>query len=363
MTKGEKELVAGLPYINNVRIIGLTIAINLVLAFVFFFGRTIYFNDLVVDAAICGTTTSLINVFFASYAIRKLRQQKTLPEEVPISKFMQALPKNPFLVAVIFALVFALIMIAVSFLLVRFFNISLLAFEGFLIWKVLYSSVLSAKIMEFAILRFVQPDLRNDEVPEAEPTSNLGSETDTDGQTSKTTTPVEIKNPLPNARTAGNVFNTVINDFGFNIVVGLLLGSVFIVDGRMIIEPTTREGVIVTAIVFGFIVVWRMVYPVAKSMYELRTEGKLPYEGGKNRFLEHVPLSPLKYSSVFILPIMVAAVVFFGLVFYAFQFESLDFLQFFIIRTVFVSLLTKPVVKLTIARYAYRSDSSEPDRS
>ena len=39
------------------------------------------------------------------------------------------------------------------------------------------------------------------------------------------------------------------------------------------------------------------------------------------------------------------------LVFAIFEFETLDFFQFFIIRTLYVTLLTKPVVQFAILRY------------
>ena len=64
-----------------------------------------------------------------------------------------------------------------------------------------------------------------------------------------------------------------------------------------------------------------------------------------------IPFSPMKFALILIVPIIVFAfLVFWGIMFF-FGFEEVNFFQFWIIRLIFITLLTKPVVNLAILRY------------
>lgn len=322
---------AGLPYINNLPLVLITVGINLLMAFVFFFGQEITFERFWLDAVVCAVTSTIICVVFVYLMVNRRRRQGALPREVPQSPLTQRLPKNPALFILIVAIVCALLMALVATVVVRFFEIQTYTFARFVVWKVIYSFVLSAKLIELAILRFVQPDCAPENAP-----AQTGSET--------------VKDPLPRRETFLNLFNTVVNDFGFNMLVGLLLGGTVVYEKNVVIAPTTRSGIIVGGLVLGVILTLRMVRPVFKSISNLRDAGGLPPLEKRNPLVAWLPAKPTGFALALMPLIMVisAAVLWAALTF--FGFETLNFFQYFIVRTLYVTLLTKPVVLLAVLR-------------
>ena len=123
---------------------------------------------------------------------------------------MQKLPRNPGLLIIILAVLFSVLMVVLSNFVIWFYDIQTYTFPRFAVWKVVYSTILSAKILEVIVLRLVQPDCAKEGDPE---------------QTGEDT----IKNPLPRMESFKNLFNTVVDDFGFNMIVGLLFGGTIVV--------------------------------------------------------------------------------------------------------------------------------------
>lgn len=322
----------GLPYINSARWILFVALLNLIMAFCFQFGRPITKEVVLLDAAICGITTSFINVAYGNYAIRRLRRAGELPKVVAQSRMMQKLPKNPILLMVILAVFFSMIMVMASNVIIWFYHIQTYAFPQFAVWKVIYSTILSAKILEVVVLRFVQADCAKQDEPEQN-----GEET--------------IKNPLPKAESFQNLFNTIVDDFGFNMLIGLLFGGTILVGQDVVLLATTRSGIVISAFILGVIVTFRMVFPVAKNIRQQYEAGMLSKLPQKIPIIASIPRKPIHFTLVLLVPIVVLSIVVFWSVLTFFGFEELNFFQFFVIRMLFVTLLTKPVINLAALCY------------
>ncbi len=325
-------LSAGLPYIDNLRIVLLTIAINAIAAFVFFWGRPLTFWGIMADAGICGIVTSFINVFVVSARIGELRSLGRLPKNVPLNRLIALMPKNPLGFAVTLGAVFGLLSPLFNAFVIRFYEIETFTFARFAVWRSIYTCVLSVKIVELAILRYVQPDCAS-----ASDAPQWGTEA--------------VRDPLPRASTFKQWFDTVTDDFGFNLLVGLLLGGTIVRDHSVIIPPTTLDGIAISASILGVIVTARMAYPVAKSMRDARECGGLPISVARNPRIVWIPYSPAKFAALLLLPVVGLSLLTFWGVLTFFGFKTLNFFQFFFIRMLFISLLTKPVVKLAVLRY------------
>ena len=306
--------------------------INLAAVFIFLFPKPLTYWNVLLDACICGILTSFIDVFIVRNRIQKLRSLGRLPMEIPQSRLMMKMPKNPLLLSLIFGVVFGLLAALLNALIMQFYAIEIFTFARFAVWRILYSSALSVKIVEFAILRYSQPDLVS--------TSSMvqqGTE--------------KVKDPLPRISTFKQWFNTITDDFGFNLLFGLMLGGTIIRDHNVIIPPTTLSGIAVSALILGAIVTARMAYPIAKSMRDAREAGTLPIAEKANALVHWIPYSPVKFALILLLPIMGTSYAVFWAVLSFFGFEVLNFFQFFVIRILYISLLTKPVVRLAVIRY------------
>ncbi|MEA4897284.1 hypothetical protein ACH6CV_08835 [Bacillota bacterium Meth-B3] len=323
---------AGLPYIDNIPIILLTAIINLAVAFIFYYGRSLTLGGILADAGICGITTSLIDVFIVRFMVGRLRAQGRLPREAPQSRLMQKLPKHPLPLALVFGAVFAMLAPLFNAFVIRFFHIEAFTFARFAVWRVIYTTLLSAKIVELAILRYVQPDCAR-----ASDAQQKGAQ--------------PVKNPLPRMSTFKEWFDTVRNDFGLNMLLGLALGGTIIRDQHVVIPPTTRAGIVISASILGAIVTVSMAYPIARNMRAARTAGALPVAQAENRWVGWMPASPALFALTLLVPIMIVAALAFWAVFTFFGFEDMNFFQYFVIRLLFTTLLTKPTVNLAILRY------------
>ena len=331
-SSGDSKWSVGLPYIDNIPIILLTALINLAVAFIAYYGRPLTLGDILVDAGICGMTTSLIDVFIVHFMVGRLRAQGRLPREAPQSRLMRRLPRHPLALALVFGAVFALFTPLLNALVIRFFHIDTFTFARFAVWRVIYTTLLSTKIVELAVLRYVQPDCaRASDAPQ------LGAQ--------------PVKNPLPRMSTFKEWFNAIRNDFGLNMLIGLALGGTIVRDQHVVIVPTTRAGIVISASILGVIVTASMAYPIARSMRAARTTGALPTAQAENRWVGWLPASPALFALALLVPIMLIASLKFWAVFTFFGFEDMNFFQYFVIRMLFTTLLTKPVVNLAILRY------------
>lgn len=332
MGQKREKWSAGLPYIDNAWLVLLTVVINMAVVFIFFFGRRIILQDILIDACICGITTSFIDVPLVLCRIRRLRARGRLPREVPVCVPMMKLPRRPLPLSLLFALLFGVITPLCNLIMIRFYEVTAFPLFRFAVWRAIYTCFLSIKIVEFAIYRYVQPDCRGDTEEEQH-----GSET--------------VKDPIPRISTFRHWFNTVTDDFGFNMAFGLLLGGTIVRDHNVVIPPASRDGIALSAFITGLILTARMVYPIARKMKEGRESGALPLAPRRNGWMTWLPSSPALFSLALLLPITISALVVFWSVFSFFDFDVLNFFQFFVIRVLFVTFLSRLVVKLALTRF------------
>ena len=284
------------------------------------------------DAAVCGVTTSLLSVFYVYFKMKKLRLTGKLPASVPKSWFMVHLPKSPFGLSLVYSLLFMILTPLITELIMWFYDINTYRLLPFVIWKVAYSGFLSAKVIELTILRFVQKDICHPDDP-----PQKGD--------------VVVKNPLPGLSSFKKLFDTVTTDFGFNMLLGLVLGGTVIIDYNVVIVPITHAGVLISGVMIGLIVTGLMVYPIIRQIYDARQKGELPPPFKHNKIFSKLPEKPGLLSLTLIPFMVIFSPLVFWLVFAIFDFETLNFFQFFVIRTIYVTLLTKPVVQFAILRY------------
>ncbi len=332
-----KKLFVGLPYLNNVWVITLTVVINLACAFIFF-GRPIVLFDVLADLFICGIITSFINVYAVRYLLDKASQRGEIPADVPASPFMMHLPKNPFALALLFALCFGLIMVLISWLLILFFEITEFRFVPFLVWKIIYSCVLSAVIIEYVIFRFVQSDCLDRKTVTYEGTEN-------------------VKNPLPRMSTFRTVFDSVVANLGMNLTFGLLFGGVVIQGTSVLIKPTLGSSIWISGIFFGILTCAMGVAPVVNATNEqilsrLATNGSAAEDSfiPKNRGLSWMPKSKVGLTLFMCIPVSIISAVCLSLVAWIFGFDELNFYQFTIVITAWGMLAARFITKIVLAR-------------
>ena len=328
--KENETAVSGLPYLNNLKVILLTVAVNALCVIFFYHDTEISIKGILFDSAICGLTTSLINVCIVWVFLRRLRRDGKLPAQVPQNKLVSLLPRRPIPLAMLFGLLFAVITPLVSILMIRFYQIEKFSFLPFLVWKIIYSFVLSALLLELTVLRLAQPDCAKPGDPPQCGTS-------------------VVRNPLPKLSALKSWFQTVTADFGFNMLTGFIWGSTYIVDRTVMIAPATLAGIGVSSVIMGVIVAIRMVYPVAKNVRSGCADA--PRLEKRNALIALIPASPALFALAMTLPVILLAYATLFSILTLFDFQVLNFFQFFIIRALFVGLLTKGMVKLAIFRY------------
>ena len=332
MTNHKQQTLNGLPYVNTWQGLVITLAVNLLIAIALWLLGWISRDSLILDALICGATTSIISVAVIYPKIRKIRMEGGLPRQVPENRWLQKLPRKPVPLTIALSILFAVFMGCLSVAVVWFFEIKTFTPLRFLVWKLAYSLVLSVKLADLVILRLMQPDCMQPDQPEQTGTA-------------------AIRNPLPRKETIRNLFNTITDDFGFNMIMGLIFGGTLLVEGHnVLITATTRSGIVIGGLILGFILSLRMVYPVTKTIRTSRDAGQLP-PFDKRTWIARLPEKPFLLMLVLMLPIMVISAAVLWAVLTFFGFDILNFFQYFIVRTIYVSLLTKPVTQLIVLRY------------
>lgn len=330
MQKQSNRLIV-LPYLNRWPILAGVALINVIFALLpALWGLS--HASILQDAAICGATTALICTYASWSALKKAGARGELPTQVPISPLLQKMPASPLGFSLVSAGAAMVAMPLLTELLLRFYAIKSYSLLRFAVWKVAYSCVLAAKMTELIILRFTQPDCA--------PT----------GKQPQTGSAV-VKNPLPQGHYFKNLFNTVSADFGFNLILGLLLGGTQIKDTHVVLLPTTRQGIVMSGLILGIIVTFRMAYPIAKQIFASAI-APAPAALKCLGCIKRLPQTPFGFSLALLPAVMLVSPFVFWLAFALFDFRQLDFFQFFIVRSLYVWLITKPVLKLAILRKA-----------
>ena len=333
------QKTSGLPYVNRPTTIALTLLINVACVLLSFgFRKSITESNFLINIFICGFLTTVLDVLFARLYIRRLRRAGKLPPVVPASRLVRLLPRNGAALVALLGAFFGFASYGVNWALIRFFAIEQFALWRIVVWQALFACALSSVVMQRVVLRMVQPDCAP-----AEQSKQRGE--------------VEILIPLPRFDALKRWFNTVTSDFGFNLLVGLLLGGVAIREHNVIIYPTKLSGIGFSSLILSILVLLRMAYPVCTSIAGMRSRGELPVVQRASPLLRALPLSPLKLTLALApLVILLSYGALWG-VMTLFDFQELHFFQYFIIRTIYVAILTKAYVALMVARYR------QPDRA
>lgn len=321
-----------LPYLNNLAGVLVICAINIPLVFLFRHGKELQLFHLLWDAAICGMITALTSLWYARWAVNSQRAAGNLPAQVPLSPFMQRLPRNLFLLILMTGVAASALLTLITFVLIRFFPETEFTFWRFLVWKIIHATILAALMIEFGILRYVQPDCARPEDPPQQ-----GEQT--------------VRNPLPRREILGQFYNSVTADVGMNALVGLLLGGTAIQGSQVIIYGVEQSGVWISGLVLGLIVSFLMVRPTLAGTRQVALAGGLPPPERPSRLMAALPEKPWILTGVLVLPIMIVSAVSLWGVLRFFGFVTLHFFQFFVIRTAYVRLLSKAVQALAYHRY------------
>lgn len=225
----------GLPYINNGRAVFITLLINLAFAFAFCYPDGITFKGAMLDAAFSGVSTTAIDMALIYAQMKRMRRMGTLPMEVPENRFMQRLPKNPVALGAVYAVAFAALSLGISWAILSFFGIRQMGFLEWAIYKLVFVTLLSVKIVEYCIFRYIQPDW-------------AGS-----GACAKSHEPL-VRNPLPRFATLKAVYGSVSANLAMGFILGTAFGGVKLVEGSaVLIYPTTTASIPITGLIFGLI--------------------------------------------------------------------------------------------------------------
>ncbi len=316
-----------LPYIDNARTVSLTLLLNLLLSWLFRLDRygTL---DIVVDAVICALLTVVIDIAVVWRGVRKAKVAGTVPAEVPISRPMMLLPKTPLGLIAVFGLLFAVLCAVVNFAVFSWYGFESWTFGQFLLYKLVYSLVLSERIVSLGILRLVQPDCRESDDEHASPNVQ------------------PVKNPLPSLSGVQELFSTVAANLALQLFFNPYLDRYTIGGDRSIIA----EAVIGSAVTC-FIVVGMM----AKTLDMARANGE--FNVPSNRLLMFFPKNRWLFALWCTLAAApIAAVVFVGL-FRFYGFESWTFYEFFWVKIAYLTVLSKVLVSFSLRRF------TQPDLS
>jgi len=339
MNNQNKQTMNGLPYTNTWQSILITLVINLIVTLILYLLNIINKSTFVTDAFFCGFISTLVSVAVAYPQMKRLRMSGALPSVVEEGHILQKLPRNPILLSLALGVLFALLMGVFAFLVRWFFEIEDITPLRFLVWKLVYATILSIKMTELVVLRLVQPDCSLPGEPK-----QIGT--------------AIVRNPLPRKDTFSDLLRTITDDFGFNLLSGLIFGSTVVKGHTVTISPTTRDGIIIGGIVLGMILTLRMVYPVAKSIYAQQNAGVLP-RMDKSTFLSKLPYRPGLFALILLVPVMLLSAGTLWCVLTFFGFTELSFFQFYIIRSIYVSLLLKVVILIAVRRYSQPSEGHQ----
>ncbi len=311
-----------LPYVDNARTISLTLLLNLLLPWIFRLDRY-GVRDIVVDAVICAILTVAIDVVIVWRGVRKARAAGAVPKEVPVSKFMMRLPKTPLGLIAVFGIFFTVLCAGFNYSVFTWYGFESWTFGQFLLYKLVYSLILSERIVSLSILRLVQPDCRESDADHASPTIQ------------------PVKNPLPSLSGIQEIFSMVSANLALQLLFNPYIGQYTVGGDRSIIAEGIIGSVITCFIVVGMI---------AKTLEIARANGefdKIP----PNRWLVFLPKNRWIFALLCSLVAAPVAVAIFVGLFRFYGFESWTFYEFFWIKIAYLTVLSNILVAFSMRRF------------
>jgi hypothetical protein len=323
-----------LPYLNNTAVILITMAVNLGILFITGWSQSFDLMFVLIDGASCGVVTALLDVFLIRHYVDIAKKNRSLPTNLPVNRFMMRLPKHTYLFAALCALFLGLLTPLLNSIIFNYYEFETLSLAQMLVLKLIYSYFLSAKTVELAIFRFVQPDLTG-QLPD---------------QTTATATPA--RHSAPRVTYFQQLFNNWMTDFGLNMFRGLIIGTTTVTsDNYVLIAPTLLRSVDTTGLISGVIVTFMTVPSVSREIIYSIDSGKTRPLTESNPYVAWLPKNRWLLTVVLCLPIIVLTTIVYYVVMSFFGFESLSFFQFFFIRIAYTTMLVKVLVPLIMFRY------------
>ncbi len=335
----------GLPYIDNAKAVLITLAVNLGCVFLFNWPDGIGHAGVIWDSLFCAAITTAVDLRIVHTGLKKLRAAGAMPAQVPVSGPMQKLPRHPLALGLIYAVAFGLLTAGANAAILWFFDIRAMAFAPWLVYKAVYALVLSVKITEFCIFRYIQPDWAQAE--EAQ-----GAAPGAPATPGALTGP--IRNPLPKVRIFKEMYAAITGNIALNIIIGSLLGGVAArADGSVVILPTTAAGVPITGLVFGLILGILVTRGVVASMDATIIAASPPTgleHATANKWLTRMPKGRAALTGLVCLCVMAFSAVALRAVMALFDIAVLNFYQFTALITVYAAMLGKPLSALLVRR-------------
>ena len=328
-----------LPYVDNVKAVLITIVINLGVVFIFFWPDGVTFANVIMDSLICAIITTAINMTIIYFRMKKMRNEGLMPGRVPESPFMQKLPKNPFALGVIYAIGFGAVITGINALVLWFFEMPEMAFVPWMIYKLIYTTLLSIKIAEFCIFRYVQPDWAKLKGP------SMKQEAGEDH--------APVKNPIPKVSMIKEIYGSVTANLAMNIIIGTALGGVVIgANYEVIVYPTTVQGIPITGLVFGFICGSLTTNGVLKSMKGtiLAAGPDMTLGLSSDKRFTWMPKNPIALGCLVCICMMAVSSVVLWAIMMLFGISVMNFYQFTIFITIYATAISKPVSYILVKR-------------
>ena len=326
------EKQPSLPYMDNWKVVLLTALINLAVVLVFQFSEgAIDRSSVIIDSLICGALTVVIDLAVVYPGMKRRRAQGLLPANVPVSARMQRLPKNPVLLALVYMPVSAAVIALINWGVMALFGIESFGRWNWLVYKLLYACLLSAKIIEYCIFRYVQPDWAGETgaVPGA-----------------------SVKNPLPKISTLKEMYASISANIAMNMIIGTALGGAVVGEGQVVlIYPTHASGIWMTGLIFGFLTGLLLTRGVLRALKQLIADGALPPElPPPDRRISWLPKTDLGLTAIVCAAVMAISVVLLPLIMWMLGVTVLNFYQFCILITAYGSPIGHVFSKLLTAR-------------
>ena len=332
-----------LPYIDNAKAVAITFAINLCAVLIFNWPSGVTYSGVLWDSLFCAFITVGIDMWIVYAGLRKMRARGAIPVNVPQNSLMQRLPQNPVTLGGIYAAAFAALTIGFNAALLWFFGIVGMTFAAWTVYKLIYATVLSVKIVEFCIFRYVQPDWAN--AQEGANTGPLSASADAGREK-------PVKDPLPRISLIKEIYGSVTGNIAMNFILGSFFGSVAArADGSVVINPTTLEGIPITGLIFGLIIGVLVTKGVIAEMNKVIMANPAIIEGAiTDRRFSWMPVKNGALTRLACVCVMVFSSVALSSIMSLFGMPFMNFYQYTVFMTVYATLISKALSYVLIRR-------------
>ena len=321
-----------LPYIDNTRTILITLGINLGVVFLVNWPEGITFTGVIWDSLFCVIITTIIDMWIVYARLQKVRAWGGMPSQVPVSRLMQRLPRNPFALGAVYVVFFGALTIGINADILWFFDMWEMNFVQWMVYKLVYATVLSVKITEYSIFRYVQPDWAKAVPRDTEMHKGLPAQ--------------PVKDPLPKVGVFKEMFGSVTGNIAMNIIIGSVLrGIVLQADGSVVIAPTTVEGIPITGLIFGLITGILVTNGVVKEMNAgiLASCPEVPETAVTDKRFAWMPVGRVALTCFVCVCMMAFSAAALWSIMMLLNIAVMNFYQFTVFITVYASILGKPL--------------------